>query len=124
MDLTLTHQRLPGVTVIGVRGELDLLNCGRFEEFLETMPSEGDQLVIDLARTTFIDCAGLRALVHAHDRAREGGGVLRLAALRPLPARVIRLAGLDTVLVMHPSLRHAISATFNPVSPDAQVQSL
>lgn len=42
MDLTLTQQQLPGVTVIGVRGELDLLTCEQLEERLAQVRRPGD----------------------------------------------------------------------------------
>lgn len=121
MDLTLTQQQLPGVTVIGVRGELDLLTCEQLEERLAQVRRPGDQLIIDLARTTFIDCSGLRTLMHANDRVRQGGGVLCLAAPQPRTVKIIRLADLDTVLAVYPSLRRAIGAAFNEqASPGVQ----
>lgn len=124
MNLTLTHQRLPGVTVIRVAGELDMMTHGLLDQHLERLWRPHDQLIIDLTKTTFIDCSGIRTLMHARDRARQGGGVLRLAAPQPLPAKVIRLADPETVLTVHLSLEHAISAAFNgPSSPAPQAHT-
>lgn len=113
MDPTLTHHRLPGVTVIGICGELDLLSAGPIEEHLQQLWRPGDQLIVDLAKTTFIDCSGVGALMRTYHHVHQNGGRLRLAAPQPLPAKIIRLTELDTVLAVHPSLRHAICAAFN-----------
>jgi anti-sigma B factor antagonist len=113
VDLTLTHQRLPGVTVIGICGELDLLSAGPMEEHLQRLWHPGDQLIIDLANTTFIDCSGLGALMRIHRHVHQGGGLVRLAAPQPLPAKIIRLTEVDAVMAVHPSLRNAIGAAFN-----------
>lgn len=117
MDLALTHRRLAGVTVVEVSGELDLLTAGPFNEHLLRLWRPGDELILDLAQTSFVDCSGLRALIRAHERVRQDGRVLRLAALQPLPAKVIRLAGLETVLAVYPSLEHAIGAVFSEGNP-------
>jgi anti-anti-sigma factor len=101
------------VTVVGVHGELDLQTTALIEESLQRLWRPGDELIVNLAKTTFIDCSGLRALIRAHHHVRQGGGLVRLAALQPAPAKIIQLAELDTVLSVHPSLRHAIRAAFN-----------
>ncbi|MFB9831081.1 STAS domain-containing protein [Actinoallomurus acaciae] len=113
MDLTLRHRRLPGVSVIAVRGELDLLTAGLLEERLQQLRRRGDEFVLDLAGTSFIDCSGVGALMRTHHRMRQGGGRLHLAAPQPGPARVIRFADLDAVLAVRPSVEHAIGAAFN-----------
>lgn len=113
MDLTLRHWRLPGVSVIAVRGELDLLTAGPLEERLQQLWRRGDELILDLAGTTFIDCSGVGALMRTHRRVCQGGGRLRLAAPQPSPAKVLRLADPDAVLAVHPNVEHAIGAAFN-----------
>jgi anti-anti-sigma factor len=113
VDLALRHRRLPGVSVIAVQGELDLLTAGPLEERLQRLWRRGDELILDLAGTAFIDCSGLGALMRVHRRVSRGGGCLRLAALRPGPAKVLRLTGLHTVLAVHPTVADAIGAAFN-----------
>lgn len=46
-------------------------------------------LVVDLAAVTFIDSAGLAALVSGMKRSRQGGGDLRL--VRPIAANAFRV---------------------------------
>lgn len=58
MVLTLVHDQLPGVTVIGVEGELDLLTAGSLEDFPRRRCRPGDQPILDLAKTAFLDCSG------------------------------------------------------------------
>jgi anti-anti-sigma factor len=113
MVLTLIHDQLPGVTVVGVQGELDLLTAGSLEDGLSRLCRPGDELIVNLSKTDFIDCSGIRALTRANRRVRQDGGLIRLAAPQPGPAKIIRLTELDSVLAVHPSLRHAIGAAFH-----------
>jgi anti-sigma B factor antagonist len=122
MVLTLIRDQLPGVTVVGVHGELDLLTAEVFEDGLQGWCRPGGELIINLAWTGFVDCSGIRALTRANRRVRHEGGLVRLAAPQPGPAKIIRLTKLDAELPVHPSVRDAIGAAFHdqgghPTSP-------
>jgi len=108
--LTLQHHHRADVDVISVGGELDLLTGGRLEECIRRVYRPGTQLIFDLAETGFVDCSGLRALIRAQHLARSSGGVVRLAALRRGPAKVVALADVGAWLPVHVSLEQAIKA--------------
>jgi anti-anti-sigma factor len=114
MVLTLIRDQLPGVTVVGVHGELDLQTAQVLEDGLNEWCRPGEELIINLGKTDFIDCSGIRALTRANRRVRHEGGLVRLAAPRPGPAKIIRLTKLDAELPVHPSVRDAIGAAFGP----------
>jgi anti-sigma B factor antagonist len=93
-----------GALRIRVRGEVDMA-CA--PELLDTLlaadvPS-GGTLVVDLAGVTFMDSAGISALVEAH-RQREASGVaLRVVEVPPLIAKMLRITGVDPYLDVSPA---------------------
>jgi len=85
--------RCPVHTVIVVHGELDLSAEGRLVEALQ--PYLGDcravGIGLDLSEVTFLDCAGLRALISIGRRATDLGLAMCLAAESPAVARLLDL---------------------------------
>ncbi|GAA2271270.1 hypothetical protein GCM10010149_11160 [Nonomuraea roseoviolacea subsp. roseoviolacea] len=108
--LTLRRRRLPGVILLEVGGELDLLTAARFGAFAGRARRPGLHLVVDLAATTFLSCHGLRALLAVGDDVRRDGGVARLAALPPGPLRLVRLLHADALVPVHATVEDALTA--------------
>jgi anti-sigma B factor antagonist len=108
--LTLTRRELPGVTVIVVRGELDAINHAQFASFLADHPGPGRPVVFDLAQVPFMDSSGLHVLlIFITDHLKRGGAV-HLAAVRPLPARVLEITGVLAHVPAHVTVAHALAA--------------
>src|SRR6187399_2939535 len=61
-------------------------------------------LLVDLGGVPSIDSAGIRALVRGHTSAQRAGGTLRLAAARPMVARVIELSHLAKIFEIFPTV--------------------
>jgi anti-anti-sigma factor len=75
-----------------VRGELDIATSDEFvSRLMEVAGRATDRISLDLSRVTFMDCAGLRALVVLDNYLRDAGGGVIVAAISP---RVDRLFGL------------------------------
>ncbi|MFI9591760.1 STAS domain-containing protein [Nonomuraea sp. NPDC052265] len=107
--LTLLRRERPGVTVIVVSGELDATNRGQFENFLRESREPG-HVVFDLARVPFVDSSGLHVLLaFATDRLRRSGAV-RLAAVQPLPARLLDITGVLAHVPVHDTVEEAVAA--------------
>jgi anti-sigma B factor antagonist len=116
-DLALRHLHLPGVTVITVGGELDMMTAPRLEAFVRQVRRPGDQVVFDLADMTFMDCSGLRGLLRVLHEARQDGSTVRLAAVRPFPARVLEIANIGTRMPVHATLELALTAAREHTCP-------
>jgi anti-sigma B factor antagonist len=72
--LEVTTQDSDGKVTIALKGELDLSSVGKVEDELERVEATGPPLlVLDLSHLSFLDSTGLRAVVTAHERAREKG---------------------------------------------------
>ena len=80
--------------IVTVTGDLDLACVPLLHDLLARV-RRGSDLVIDLGGVTFIDCAGLGALVTAHRRTQARGGTLRVAHVPPQVRRVLELTGVD-----------------------------
>jgi anti-anti-sigma factor len=94
--------------VIKLAGELDYTAAERLTEaFDRTSRSTGAQLVLDLADVTFVDSAGLRALVGIERRARQRPAGLRTVSPPEHVRAVFRLAGVESLVdsTDHPSDR-------------------
>jgi anti-anti-sigma factor len=84
--------------VIKVAGELDHATAERLtEEFERRSPDTGAQLILDLAEVTFVDSAGVGALVDIERRARERRLALRTVSPPADVRAVFRLSGIEPV---------------------------
>jgi anti-anti-sigma factor len=81
--------------VISVRGDVDLATAGDLLLRLRTLagPASGP-LLLDLSQTTFMDCAGLRALQSFDRYVAAAGGSVHVAAVSLPVARLFELVGL------------------------------
>ncbi|MGH3264689.1 MAG: STAS domain-containing protein [Trebonia sp.] len=92
MDLTVRVRRSRYGTVVLVGGDLDVETDESFQAILlDVMRSYSPRLLLDLTSVTFMDCAGLRALVLTRRRAETRKGSVRLVAASPVVRRVIAM---------------------------------
>ena len=84
-----------GVVIAAVTGEIDISNVARLRERLYELADNGGTLIVDLNRVTFIDSAGLGALVGTAQRAAEHGGSLLAVCAQPQPRRLLWMTGVD-----------------------------
>jgi anti-sigma B factor antagonist len=94
-ELAITIRRERGVVIAAVTGDMDLSTVGPLRERLSALADSGETLIVDLNRVTFIDSAGLGALVGAARRAAEHGGSLHAVCARPQARRLLWLTGVD-----------------------------
>jgi anti-sigma B factor antagonist len=90
-------------------GEIDAATVSQFRAVLGEL-SENLRVVIDLSDVTFVDSAGLGALIGGIRRTRELGGDVVLACPRPSMARLLRTTGLDHIVTIANSLEEAHQA--------------
>jgi anti-anti-sigma factor len=83
---------------VRIAGDLDLATAGDLALVLQRDCPGCTDIALDLRRVTFLDCAGLRVLLYARERAQREGGSVRLTRVPSRVRRVLRLAGLDDSL--------------------------
>ncbi|MEW9549799.1 STAS domain-containing protein [Nonomuraea sp. NPDC050783] len=109
--LTFAIQRLPGMCVISVAGELDTVTARELDRYVQRhRGTPGEHVVIDLSEVTFLASAGLRVLLNTHAFARQHGGTLHLAAPHPKITGILRLTRAGDVLHLHDTVEQAVIA--------------
>ena len=97
--------------VVTAAGEIDLTNAEWLRDaLLSALNAGASALVVDLTATTFIDSAGVTALVRASRRASASDAVLRLAVTAPAVLRVLNLVGIDQLISVYPSVAAALDS--------------
>jgi anti-sigma B factor antagonist len=115
-ELNLSVRHYGDHATIQVGGEIDLATGPQLQAVLVELVDRGcHQLIVDLERVSFLDCAGIRVLVDALRRVQEHGGSLKLVRPRPLVWRVLTLTGMTTVFPIHTSLGEPLAT--EPVRP-------
>jgi anti-sigma B factor antagonist len=95
-------------TTISVPAEIDIANAEEIlAELLEALKYGCPILIVDMSRTSFCDCAGVRALLGAAFQALSEGGELRVVARARPVLRTFELTGLQQVVQVHPTTADA-----------------
>lgn len=104
-----------GVTVVAVRGELDLSTASDLEGPLDAAVASGDsQVLVDLSECEFIDSTGIALIVRAwqrldRDGPGEGGGRLTVCSDNEQVCRVLDVTGLELSIPIHRSRDEALA---------------
>jgi anti-anti-sigma factor len=102
VELSVLHRSTH--TIVRLRGEIDFATAPGLRERLFGLLQPGVGLVIlDLSGVSFCDASGLGVLVGSHHRATMLGLTLRLTALPPRVAKLLRIHGLDRTLTIYPA---------------------
>jgi anti-sigma B factor antagonist len=84
---------------IAVEGEFDLGGTELFWAYVsEALDSQPRSIVVDATGLTFIDSAGIMAVLRARDAARTAGVTFRVRNATPPVRRVVELLGLEDLL--------------------------
>lgn len=93
MTLEETHEQ--GVVILRPAGRLDSAAAPGFEQLLMAEASAPrPAIVVDLAAVDYISSSGMRILLLAAKRAKQGGGELRLCAAQEHVMDVLEISGL------------------------------
>ena len=110
MALKISSRQVDGVGVVELSGRIVLgeeSNALR-EQIKGLLASGQKKIVLNLADVSYIDSAGLGALVAAHHSARTQGASLKLANLGTKFQEILQVTKLITVFEVHDSEAAAI----------------
>ena len=108
-------EAVSGMIVADVYGELDLTNARHLEEQLAGLATNGERLVLDLNRVTFIDSAALHALFRTARRLGEGRFGIALAPAAAL-SRTLTIVGLTDEVPVRPTTDDVAQLLAAPVA--------
>jgi anti-sigma B factor antagonist len=90
-------------------GELDLYTVCHFRQALAEL-DPGSRVVIDMSGVSFVDSAGVSALVGGVRRVRDRGGDVAVACPRPALSRLLRTIGVDRLVTISEDVERAMAA--------------
>jgi anti-anti-sigma factor len=96
-------------TTMSLPAEIDIANANQVRDDLVAALGRGFPIIIvDMSRTTFCDCAGVRALICAASRALLAGVEMRVVARARPVLRTFELTGLQLALHIYRTTADAV----------------
>jgi len=108
MDIGISEQN--GVCIVAISGEVDLSTSPQVRDALLGCISKGKSVVVNLSAVVYIDSSGVASLVEAFQAAKSKGLGFALAQISETPLRVLKLARLDQVFIIHDTVDAATAA--------------
>jgi len=94
-----------GRRTVVCRGELDLSTAGQLASAIEQLTASDLPVRLDMARTTFMDSAGVNTLVRAHTNEQRLGRAVTLRSPSEAVRRTLAMAGIEPLFpVEEPAL--------------------
>lgn len=101
-------------SLVKLAGSAGTEESEKLEQRLTELSSGVRHLVLDLSELSFLNSAGLGAMVAAHRRCREQGGGLFIVQPQASVAQVLRITHLDRLLTTFNHVDEARQAIFQP----------
>lgn len=94
------------LAIFQLKGKLSLETVNEFIQKLRPEPAQ--HLILDMSGVTFLDSAGVGALVSLFVNRRNHGKTFALAALAPQSSAVVTVAGLQNLLPIYKTVEEAL----------------
>jgi anti-sigma B factor antagonist len=110
--LSIAERAVGDVTVLELSGRLALSEGeAEFRRKVEALVAEGRlSIIVDVKMVTYIDSAGVGALVAKFLSVRRAGGHLKLLHMTPRSIRLMSITRLQTVFEIYESEEEAIAS--------------
>lgn len=108
MEIAISDQG--GLKAVAISGEVDLSTSPKVRDALLDCILGGSGVVVDLSQVAYIDSSGVASLVEAFQSAKSRKLAFALASVGATPMRVLKLARLDQVFIIHDTVDTAIAA--------------
>jgi anti-anti-sigma factor len=115
-SLSITVNEDAGIRLVSLRGSAGTEHAEELVQKLRELAVSSGCLVLDLSGLTFVNSAGLGAIIGAYRQCREQGGALCLVCPVPAVAQVLRITHLDRLIAVYPDVESARRA-LTPAKP-------
>ncbi len=113
MPLSLNTRRVGRVTVVHCSGRVVAgIEADSLRQHITELHPVEKQLVLHLGDVTFVDSSGLGTMVRVLSTTRRIGGDLKLCAVTPAVAAILKLTNLTQLFQMHEHEEEAITAFY------------
>jgi anti-sigma B factor antagonist len=114
--LQLSTEHRADSVVVTVRGDLDVVTSGQFDDCLTQARRESNRIILDFAAVDFLDTSCLAVIVGHWKKLVAVGGTLALAGARYRYTKALWITGLADRLPSYESVEQAISAGLPPAA--------
>lgn len=112
MQISITQQ--DHVTIVAVAGSIDALTADTLvTALLDEVGAGRTRLVAHFGAVEYTSSAGLRVLLSTLKEARQRGGDLRIADIRPNVRQVLELSGFTSILKCFADVDSAVASFAN-----------
>ena len=108
--LWLAAEQHGSVTVVTIRGDLDIVSSGRFDDCLKQARAASKRIILDLAGVDFMDTSALAVIVGHWKKLKAEDGTLILAGARYRYTKSLWITGLADRLPLYDTAELAIAA--------------
>jgi anti-sigma B factor antagonist len=108
--LWLSAEQHGSTTVVTIRGDLDIVTSGRFDDCLKQARTVSKRIILDLAGVEFMDTSALAVIVGHWKKLEAEGGSLALAGARYRYTKSLWITGLADRLTMYDSVEQGVAA--------------
>lgn len=123
MCLTLYVRPSGSGALVRIEGEIDVCVADRLQELLLRITrAHGPRLLLDLSAVSFMDCAGLRALVLTLRHSEQRGWSMHVIAASAMVRKIITLTGAEDALPVRDQSGNSGSGT--STQPEEERRSL
>jgi anti-sigma B factor antagonist len=109
-ELWLSAEQRGSLMVVTIRGDLDIVSSGRFDDCLKQARAVSKRILLDLAGVDFMDTSALAVIVGHWKKLKAEGGTLVLAGARYRYTKSLWITGLADRLPLYDSVKLAIAA--------------
>ena len=100
-----------GCAVLRAEGEIDAYAAPQLRDLVADLAVSGTvHLIADLRGASFVDSAGLGALIGGIRRTRELGGDVAVACNRPTLVRLLKTTGFDRIVTVAETIEEAAAS--------------
>lgn len=108
-------RRADGFEILDVMGEIDVYTAPQFKEAVNSIIAAGQKdLIINMARVTYMDSSGFGTLLSATKRLRPEGGTVNLVSCNSAIERMLKITRLNTVFGTFGSVEEAVNRVGGP----------
>ncbi len=114
--IQLSTERRGESVIVTVRGDLDIVTSGQFDECLTKARRASSHIIIDLAAVGFMDTSSLAVIVGHWKKLVAAGGTIALAGARYRYTKALWITGLADRLPNFETVEQALSASRPPAA--------
>jgi anti-sigma B factor antagonist len=115
--LQLSSERRGASMIVAIRGDLDVVTCQQFDDYILAARQEHDRVVLDLSAVDFMDTSSLAVIVGHWKALTAAGGALILAGARYRYTKSLWITGLADRLPLYETVDEAVAAKAVPDVP-------